>query len=348
MEFTDIENIDAHMHYSSKGKALLDQAIDDKFSFISVNTDVPFFDSIQTQEKYILDQNSDRLDYIATFEMANWGSAEWLSTALDQIKMGINNGAVAIKFWKNIGMGVKDENGKLVMLDHPNFKPVFNYLVSNNIPVMAHLGEPKNCWLPLEEMTINTDRAYFKAHPEYHMALHPEYPSYEQQMQIRDRVLKEYPDLIFFGGHLASLEWSTDVLGTWFDTYPNTAVDMAERVCHLQFQAKQDWQKVRDFMIKYQDRILYGSDVIYSNLKDPVEIKERAHKIWKSEWDFFATNKVMEVHQFDGKFQGLDLPDEVIVKVFRENALKWYPKLKDHSRIKNSLKNRKYNSNLLK
>jgi predicted TIM-barrel fold metal-dependent hydrolase len=329
MEFTDIEKIDAHMHYSSRGKALLDLAVDDKFSFISINTDVPFFDSIQTQEKYILDQNSARLDYMATFEMANWGSPEWLSTALDQIKNGIKNGAVAIKFWKNIGMGVRDENGNFVMLDHPNFKPIFKYLATHNIPAMGHLGEPKNCWLPLEEMTTNTDRAYFKAHPEYHMALYPEYPTYEKQMEIRDSVLKENPDLIFIGGHLASLEWSTDVLGAWLDQFPKTAVDMAERVCHLQLQAKEDWQKVRDFMIKYQDRIMYASDVIYDKKSDPIVIKETAHNIWKSEWDFFASNKVMEAHQFDGKFKGLDLPDDIIVKLYRDNALKWYPRLKN-------------------
>jgi hypothetical protein len=116
MNFYDIEKIDAHMHYSSTDQALLDLAIDDKLSFISIHTDIPFFDSIQKQEKYILDLNSVRLDYIATFETANWSSSEFLSTALEQIK----NGAVAIKFWKNIGMGIKDESGKFVMLDHIN------------------------------------------------------------------------------------------------------------------------------------------------------------------------------------------------------------------------------------
>jgi len=142
-------------------------------------------------------------------------------------------------------------------------------------------------------------------------------------------VLIKNPNLIFIGAHLASIEWCTDTLSAWLDKFPNAAIDVAERICHLQLQAKKDWHKVRDFMIKYQDRIIYGSDVIYESTHDYLEIKERAHRVWKTEWNFLASDNVMEVHQFEGKFKGLALPDEVIIKIYRENALKWYPQLKN-------------------
>ncbi len=327
MEFSDIEKIDAHMHYCSKGTALLEQASHDKFSFISINTDIRFFDSIGKQEEYILTHNASRLHHIATFEIADWRTTEWPEKALRQIKQGISNGAIAIKFWKNIGMDVKDRKGNYLMFDDPSFQPIFEYLIANNIPAIGHIGEPKNCWLPLDEMTINSDRNYFTEHPEFHMALHAEYPSYNQQMEARDNVLNKNPNLKFVGAHLASLEWSVDILGDWLDKFPNAAVDLAERVCHLQLQAKENWERVRNFMMQYQDRILYGSDVIYDEQYDSKEIKERTHIIWKAEWLFFATSKEMESPQFNGKFRGLGLPNSVISKIYRENALNWYPLL---------------------
>ncbi len=222
-------------------------------------------------------------------------------------------------------MDIKDENDNFVMLDHSSFQPIFEYLTANNIPVLGHLEDPKSCWSPLDKKIINTDNVYFKRHPEYHMTLLSGNPSYEEQMKGRDNVLKSNPDLIFIGAHLASLEWDIDVLGAWLDRFPNTAVDLAGRICYLQFQTIENWKKIRNFMIKYQDRILYGSNIIYNNLCNPVEIKERTRKVWESDWHFFTTNNEMEVD----KFKGLALPDNIVVKIYRENALKWYPKIKN-------------------
>ncbi|MEZ4810676.1 MAG: amidohydrolase family protein [Allomuricauda sp.] len=331
MGFSDLEKIDAHMHYNNFEASLLDQAQSDNFSMISINTDIPFFDPIEDQEKIILGLNSNRVFHITAFEMANWNNSNWTEIAIGQIKRGIKNGAIAVKFWKNIGMASRDENGNFIMFDHPCFEPIFHFLIENDIPVLAHLGEPKNCWLPLDEMTMNSDRDYFREHPEYHMAKLPDHPSYEQQLHARDNVLRKYPGLRFIGAHLASLEWSIERIGSWLDEFTNTAVDMAERICHLQFQAKDNWHGVRDFFIEYQDRLLYGSDIIYDKTNDPSEIKNRAYGIWRRDWEFFTTDNTMEVPQFEGRFKGLKLPDDVILKIYRENALAWYPALQKKS-----------------
>ena len=93
------------------------------------------------------------------------------------------------------------------------------------------------------------------------MFLHPEYPSYEDQINARDHLLELHPDLIFIGCHLGSLEWNVDELAKRLDKFPNMAVDMAARICHLQYQSQRTAIKVRDFCIKYQDRLLYGTDL---------------------------------------------------------------------------------------
>ena len=81
--------------------------------------------------------------------------------------------------------------------------------------LMGHL-EPRNCWLPLEEMTVKNDRRYFQNNPQYHMYLHPEMPSYEEQLAARDRMLGKHPNLPFLGAHFGSLEWSVDALARFW------------------------------------------------------------------------------------------------------------------------------------
>lgn len=328
MKFSNLEKIDSHMYYNTVGVALLRQADNDKFSLISINTDLPFFDSISKQQEYILDLCSIRLDYIATFEMVNWGGREWINTVLEQIKFGIKKkGAVAINISMNTGMNIRDENDNFVKLDHPSFQPIFEYLTANKIPVFGHLGGPKNCWLSFIEKIENSNNIYLNSDPEYYpINSLSEKPSCKEQVKARDNVLRSNPNLIFIG---AGLEWDIDVLGAWLDKFPNTAVDLAGRIYYLQLQTIENWKKVRDFMIKYQDRILYGSNIIYNSLCNPIEIKERTHKVWKSDWKFFTTNNKMKVDQFDDKYKGLALPDNIVVKIYRENALKWYPKIKN-------------------
>src|SRR5262249_30595921 len=147
-----------------------------------------------------------------------------------ELTTAFDNGAVAVKVWKNIGMDLRDANQRLVMIDDAKFDPVFAFIAGRGKPLIGHQGEPRNCWLPLEQMTVNNDREYFREHPQYHMFLHPEMPSYEQQIQARDRMLARHPAMKFVGAHLASLEWSVDELARFLDSHPDATVDLAARM----------------------------------------------------------------------------------------------------------------------
>jgi predicted TIM-barrel fold metal-dependent hydrolase len=210
------------------------------------------------------------------------------------------------------------------MVDDPKFDPVINYIIKENKTIMAHIGEPKNCWLPLDQMTVNNDRNYFKAHPEYHMFLHPENPSYEQIIDARDRFIERHPDMRFVGAHLGSLEWDVDELAKRLDRFPNMAVDVAARVPHLQFQSMTNRDKVRNFLIKYKDRIIYATDDGISATSDPAEARKDIHNHWTNDWKYFATDEKMTAAEVNGEFQGLQLPKEVINNIFHDNAVKWF------------------------
>jgi len=221
-------------------------------------------------------------------------------------------------------MVVRDREGKFIMVDNPRLDPVIDFLVKNNIPMSGHLGEPKDCWLPLDKMTVNTDSLYFAEHPQYHMYLHQEFPSYDAQITARDNMLEKHSGLQFIAAHLASLEWSVDEIAKRLDRFPGMSVDLAERIVHLQYQSVKDYNKVRDFFIIYQDRILYGTDMSDRGTQDAGELIKHYHDIWSTDWKYFTSDNEMTSPAFKGKFKALHLPKEVVNKLFFENATKWY------------------------
>lgn len=326
--YDEIDKIDAHTHLNAERTALLQEGQDEGFSFVSINTEVPDFPPPAHQRDIAatLDQaHSTPVHFIATFSTEQWGEPFWQDQAIDQIKQGLQKGAVGVKIWKNIGMVLKDEDGHFVMADNPSFDPIYEYLAEHRIPLLAHQGEPKNCWLPLNEMTVASDKDYFSKNPEYHMYLHDECPSYDELLAARDHVLNKHTDLQFIGLHLASLEWSVDKVAEWLDRYPNAGVDLAERVCHLQHQAVDQHKKVKEFIEAYQDRIIYGTDQIDDGSLPDSEIREKIREKWRAEFQFFAEDSKQTAWNVEKPFRGLGLEKKIIKKVFRDNAIRYYP-----------------------
>jgi hypothetical protein len=325
-DFQSIKKIDSHIHIRTASNAISDQASADNFYLVNVS--VAHSDSsLIIQEKFALQQitaHPKQILYITAFSMKNWDSADWTAQTIRQLKEAFANGALGIKIWKNIGMVERDVTGDLIMIDNPRFDSVIQFVIDQNKTVLGHLGEPKNCWLPLEQMTVNNDRNYFKDHPEYHMYLHPEYPSYEEQINARDRFLARHPDIRFVGAHLASLEYDVDSLALRLDRFPHMAVDMAERICHLQHQSKNNRSKLRKFMIKYQDRLIYGTDLGMRENTPSEEAKARLHMRWKNDWKYFTTGEIMSADEVNGEFKGLKLPKSVVDKIYYSNAVKWF------------------------
>ena len=325
-DFAAFPKIDAHVHVNTEKPYFLQQAQKDRFQLLTLNTEVPYYQPIEEQEKLALSQGQafpGQIQYAAAFTMDGWDNPDWQQKTIDMLEKSLANGAVGVKVWKNIGMSCKNRKGDFIMIDDPQFDAVFEFLVQKNLPVIGHLGEPKNCWLPVEEMTVENDKSYFKNHPEFHMYLHPDFPSYEQQISARDHMLEKHPDLKFIGAHLGSMEWSVDMIAEHLEKYPNLAVDMTARIGHLQYQSIDDYDKVRNFFINYQDRILYATDLQTQGDDDPGLLAKQMHETWISDWKYLATAEVMTSALFQGSFKGLQLPKSVIKKIYRNNVRKW-------------------------
>ncbi len=328
-DFDAVEKYDTHVHINADDSTFIIQAKKDNLRLLTVNVNSGHPIEEQRRIAEILTKKfPDRLAFATTFNLNNWGTQKWQPQTIAWLKESFEKGAIAVKIWKNIGMELKDANGKWVMIDDARFDTVINFIEKNNITLLGHLGEPRNAWLAKDSMTIKGDKEYFTNHPQYHQFLHPENPSYEDQINARDNMLRKHPHLRFVGAHLGSLEWNVDELAKRLDEFPNMAVDMAARIPHLQVQSVKSWQKVHDFMIKYQDRLIYATDHGVDSASNFAEVNKSVHDVRISDWKFFATDEEMSVTDFEGKFLGLKLPKEVIDKIYRKNAEKWFPGFK--------------------
>ncbi len=329
-DFSNVPKIDAHYHLYTAEHGSLEMAKKNNFRLLGINTysgDCEHVADVHQWSKKARENYPDNFEFTATFCLEGWGEAGWTENTAAWLEQCIADGAVAVKVWKNIGMEFRDKESNLIMIDDPGFDEIFLYLAKKGIPLTAHLGEPKNCWLPAEEMTVKNDSSYFTRNPRYHMFLHPELPSYEEQMAARDRMLQKNPDLSFIGCHLASLEWSVDELGLFLDRFPNASVDMAARMGQVFYQTAENRDKVRDFFIKYQDRILYGTDVIDRG-GDSESFRQGVIRTWLRDWEFLVTDNKMQSDLINEEFRGLKLPKEAVDKIYYHNTKKWYKSFK--------------------
>lgn len=326
-DFARVPKFDTHVHLNVADPALIEQAIRDNFRLLTINVDYPDFPPVPEQREVAIQLQAaypDTVRFAATFTMEGWTEPGHYEAVIASLKDALGQGAAAVKVWKNIGMSVRDEEGRLLMVDDARLDPVFSFLEEADVLVIGHQGEPKNCWLPLEEMTVNNDREYFRVHPQYHMYRHPEMPSYAEQMAARDRRLQKNPDMRFVGAHLASLEWSVDELAAFLERFPEASVDMAARLGQVQVQSREDRQRVREFFIAYQDRLMYATDLTHLPGDVPAELAATAHEKWLVDWLYLASDESLTVPEVNGEFTGLKLPREVIDKIYYSNAQALY------------------------
>ena len=255
-----------------------------------------------------------------TFDPYKFDSASFSSDAIKQIDRDFAQGAVAVKIWKNIGMEIKDSSGQFIMADDPKFEPIYKDIASHGKTLMTHQAEPDVAWGPPD--VSDPSWTYYRENPQWYVANRSGFPSKQRILEARDHVLANNPKLRMVGVHLGSMERDLDNIARHLDKYPNLAIDTAARMEYLMLTPP---EKVRAFLMKYQDQVLYGTDLdLPPDANLPETLKE-----WQStyarDWKFLATAETLSV---EGKpIHGLNLPQPVLQKMFRGNAIRWIPGL---------------------
>ncbi len=256
--------------------------------------------------------------FCTTFDPYSFADPHYVEQTIKQLNEDFAHGAIAVKLWKNVGMQIRRSDGSFVMPDDALFEPIYKDIEKHGRTLVAHLAEPDSCWKPPDQNAEYL--GYYKEHPAWYMYQHPDYPSKEKILAARDHLLEMNPRLRVVGAHLGSMESDVDQMARRFDKYPNFAVDTAARVRYLLDQPR---EKVRAFLIKYQDRVLYGTDLSLAVTGDTQAALKYWEMTYTQDWKFFATDET--VTKEGRTARGLSLPEPVLRKIFHENAVRWIP-----------------------
>ena len=265
-------------------------------------------------------------------------------------KMGIHG----IKIWKDLGMWIEDGPGKRLRLDDPRLDPFWAKCGELRLPVLIHTADPKEYWYRLTYNSLH----YGSRTEDDQMYRVPGMPRWEDLIAQRDNVIKKHPKTTFIGAHFGSMTFDLQGLAQRLDRYPNFYVESSAR---LRILGHLNPKAVCDFFVKYQDRILFGSDgfVLIGGYKPgrdkrnvlvyPLDDEDRLSvdgkdakvvRCWKdgqvgmysSYFEYFETDRLdlVEPGSFGAgwlRLAGAKLPPEVLEKFYHANAERLIPGL---------------------
>jgi len=261
-------------------------------------------------------QSRGRLAWATTFDPRNFEDKDFTSRAVARIKEHFGQGAIAVKIWKNVGMSVRSKKGDFMLADDPSLLPIYETIQREGKTLITHLADLNAAWMDPAGKPVGGK--FYEDHPEWLMFGKAGVPSKEAILNARDRVMAKYPKLRVVGCHIGSNEQDLDLVAKRLDKYPNFSVDLASRINYLTPDAER--AKAKEFLIKYQDRIIYGTD-FNMVAGDKVPSLAKRHD---REWRILATNDVIsDEEKKKSSTQGLGLPDGVVKKIFHDNAVRW-------------------------
>jgi predicted TIM-barrel fold metal-dependent hydrolase len=233
--------------------------------------------------------------------------ADYPDRTARQLEEDVRNGAQGLKIWKNLGMYVTDSAGRRVPVDDPRLDPLWAKAGELGIPVIIHTADPAAFWLPYDEHNERwlelTERPNRRREGE---------PTFEQLISEQFNMFAKHPKTTFIAAHLAWMGSDLGHLGELLDAHPNVYTEIGAVI----YDPGRQPRFAREFFTRYQDRVLFGKDV-WEPSEYPVYF--RTLETADEYFDYYRKR-----HAF-WKLYGLDLPDEVLRKLYYENALRIIP-----------------------
>ena len=250
-----------------------------------------------------------RFIQFANISFDNIDDPDWTEKTVKQLEQDYENGARGLKIFKNLGLTAKDSEGNRIAVDDPRIDPVWAKCGELGIPVLIHTGEPAVFWAPIDK--YNERWLEMKQFPNRHR--NPEkYPSWEKVMSEQWNVFRKHPETTFINAHLGWMGNNLGRLGELMEEFPNMVTEIGAVLAELGRQPR----FARQFFIKYQDRIMFGKD---SWRPEEYYVYFRVLETSDEYFDYYRKR-----HAF-WKMYGLNLPDDVLRKVYYKNALRIIP-----------------------
>ena len=249
---------------------------------------------------------------------ATWASSQtgFVRTCVEQLQVAKESGILGIKFFKSFGLKYKNADGSLIKIDNPRWDPIWETCGRLDLPIIIHVADPVAFFDPIDARNERIEE--LGRHPDwsFHGAA---FPSREELLAARNRVLKRHPETIFIGAHVANNGEDLARVGQWLDQYPNLVIEFASRINEL---GRQPYSS-RDFFIKYQNRILFGTDGPWEDAR-----LKLYWRLLETRDEYFPYSDKQPPPQGFWRIYGIHLPDDVLEKVYFRNALRIMPRLK--------------------
>jgi len=306
--------VDIHSHHWNPTAEQVDQLVKEMDTInlrVMVNLSGGTGDSLKKTLAVMKGRYPSRFVVFANLSYDDLNSPGYGKRAAGRLEQDVKSGAQGLKIFKNFGMDLKYANGQRVHVDDPEFDPVWEKCAELKIPVLIHIAEPSAFFDPWD---YHNER--WEELREFPQRARPpsKYPPFETLIAERDRMFTKHPRSNFIAAHLAFHGNDLARLGKLFDSHPNVYADIAAVLAELGRQP----YSAHDFLIKYQDRVLMGKDIYDVN---------------EYKWYFRALETRDEYFEYYRKrhafwrIYGFQVPDDVLKKIYYENALKLVPGL---------------------
>lgn len=307
--------IDVHSHHRSSttperlGKIVSE--MDELNLRMLVNLSGRYGDRLKSSVDLFVGTHPSRFAVFANLNFDGIGTPGWGERAAKQLAEDVKNGAVGLKFFKNFGMTVKGPDGKRIPVDDPSLEPVWKTCARLKIPVLIHVAEPAEFFKPHDR--FNERWLELKIHPNRYRPP-DKFPPFETLTAERDRMIGGHPDVNYIVAHFGWHANDLGRLGDLMDKYPNFYTETGAILAELGRQPVSG----QKFFIKYQDRVLFG--------KDSYRASEFPYywRVFETKDEYFDYYRNYHAHW---QMYGLDLPDDVLKKLYYKNALRVIPGL---------------------
>ena len=248
-------------------------------------------------------------------DFPNWSCNQpgFVRNCCEQLREAAKQGIVGVKFFKQFGLGYRNRNGQLIKIDDPIFDPFWKTCGELKMPVLIHTGDPAAFFEPITPKNERYEE--LSRHPDW--SFHGrDFPSRIELLEARNRVIARHPETVFIGAHMAGCPEDLSRVEKWLEQYPNLYVEIASRIAELGRQP----YSAREFILKHQDRILFGTDGPWPEL--------RLTYYWRfleTMDEYFPYSEKVPQPQGLWAIYGLYLPDELLRKIYFENFLRVVP-----------------------
>lgn len=325
--------VDVHTHFRVRthgSKDALDEFVrvmDRNQIALCVSLDGGLGDKLDEHARYLWTNYPDRFAIFANLDWQGAGKADdpatWdcqrpdfgrrMALALADAK---KRGACGLKIFKQFGLGYKNPDGSLIAIDDARWDPIWKACGELGLPILIHVADPVAFFQPIDETNERWEELH--RHPDWSF-YDEDFPKHDRLLAAFLRIVERHPKTVFIGAHVANNPEDLKQVGEWLDKYPNLHVEFASRISELGRQP----YSARKFLIKYSDRVLFGTDGPWP--------ETRVRLYWRFLETFdenFPYSEKDPPPQGLWNIHGVGLPDDVLQKVYRENALRLIPGLK--------------------